>query len=83
MKTIQITATRTYTKTAVVEIPCPSDLPLEDILDYLYTNNGLWEDNLENKIGEANLEGDFNSDETRYDVIETRTLISHVYGGTL
>ncbi len=83
MRTIKITATRTYTKTAEVEIPCPDDLPMEKVLDYLYTNNGLWEDNLENKIGEANLEGDFNSDEARYDVIETRTLISHVYGGTL
>ena len=83
MKTIKITLTRTYTKTAVVEIPCPSDLQYKDAIDYLYTNNGLWGDELEDKIGEANLECDFNSDEARYDVIETRTSISHVYGGTL
>lgn len=83
MRTIKITATRTYTKTAVVEIPCPDDLPSEKVLDYLYTNNGLWEDKLEDKIGEADLESDFDSDEARYDVIETRTITNHLYGGTL
>lgn len=83
MKTIKISTTRTYTKTAVVEIPCPEDLPLENVFDYLHTNYSLYEDELENRLGDADLDSDFDSDETRYDVIQTVILTKHLYGGSL
>lgn len=83
MKTIKITASRTYTKEATIEIACPENLPKEGILEYLYANNGLWEDKIEDKLSQAILEPDFDLENTRYDLIETRTSIHHLYGGTL
>lgn len=83
MRTIKITKTRIYTRTAVVEIPCPNDLPLEDVSDFLYVNEDLFREKMDNKLSEAEEEFDFEFDQTRYDVIETLTLTKKVFGGTL
>jgi hypothetical protein len=47
MRRIKITTTRTYTRTAVVEIPCPNDndgypIALDEVGDYLYDNEELF-----------------------------------------
>ena len=88
MRTIKITTTRTYTRTAVVEIPCPNDndgypIALDEVGDYLYDNEELFREKMDNALSEAELEGEFECDDTRYDVIETVTLTKKLYGGTL
>ena len=88
MITIKIQTTRTYTRTAVVEIPCPNDndgypISLDEVGDYLYDNEELFREKMDNALSEAELEGEFECDDTRYDVIETVTLTKKVYGGTL
>jgi hypothetical protein len=88
MRRIKITTTRTYTRTAVVEIPCPNDndgypIALDEVGDYLYDNEELFREKMDNALSEAELEGEFECDDTRYDVIETVTLTKKVYGGTL
>ena len=88
MRTIKIKTTRTYTRTAVVEIQCPNDndgypIALDEVGDYLYDNEELFREKMDNALSEAELEGEFECDDTRYDVIETVTLTKKVYGGTL
>jgi hypothetical protein len=51
MRTIKITTTRTYTRTAVVEIPCPNDndgypIALDEVGDYLYDNEDLFREKI-------------------------------------
>jgi hypothetical protein len=88
MRTVKITTTRIYTKTAVVEIPYPNlsdgyPIALDGVGDYLYDNEELYIGKMDKALREAELEGDFEFDNTRYDVIETVTLTKKVYGGTL
>jgi hypothetical protein len=89
MRTIKIKTTRTYTRTAVVEIPCPNDndgypIALDEVGDYLCTTMKICSrEKMDNALSEAELEGEFECDDTRYDVIETVTLTKKVYGGTL
>ena len=85
---IKIQTTRTYTRTAVVEIPCPNDndgypIALDEVGDYLYDNEELFREKMDNALSEAELEGNFEFDDTRYDVIQTVTLTKKLYGGTL
>jgi hypothetical protein len=87
-RTIKIKTTRTYTRTAVVEIPCPNDndgypIALDEVADFLHDNEDLYQEKMDNALSEAELEGEFECDDTRYDVIETVTLNKKVYGGTL
>jgi hypothetical protein len=87
-RTIKITTTRTYTKTAVVEISYPTlsdgyPIALDAVGEYLYDNEDLYQEKMDNALSEAELEGEFECDDTRYDVIETVTLTKKVYGGTL
>jgi predicted metal-dependent hydrolase len=83
MRTIKITTTRTCTRTAVVEIPCPESIDLEDVSDFLYDNEDLFREKMDNALSEAEEEFEFECDSTRYDVIEALTLTKKVYGGTL
>ena len=80
-RTIKITTTRTYTRTAVVEIPCPESIDLEDVSDFLYDNEELFREKIDNKLSEAEEDCDFEFDQTRYDVIETLTLTKKVFEG--
>ena len=83
-RTIKIKTTRTYTRTAVVEIPFPDDIHnLDEVADFLHDNEDLYQEKMDNALSEAELEGEFECDDTRYDVIETVTLTKKVYGGTL
>ena len=87
-RTIKITTTRTYTKTAVVEISYPNlsdgyPIALDAVGDYLYYNERLYQEKMDNALSEAELEGNFEFDNTRYDVVETETLTKKIYGGTL
>lgn len=83
-KTIKITTTRTYTRTAVVEIPFPDDIHnLDEVADFLHDNEDLYREKMDNAISVAEEECDFDMDETRYDVVETIVLSKKIYGGTL
>lgn len=91
MRTIKIQTIRHYTRTAVVEIPYPfiydaedkHPIPLDEISDYLYDNEHLYREKMDNAISEAEEECDFECDHTRYDVIEKVTLTKELWGGTL
>jgi hypothetical protein len=89
MRTIKITTTRTYIRTAVVEIPYPNGndgypMALDEVGDYLYDNDDdLFREKMDNALSEAEEEADFHQDQTRYDVEETVVLTKNVYGGTL
>jgi len=83
MRTIKITTTRTYTRTAVVEIPCPEFIDLEDVSDFLYDNEDLFREKIDNKLSEAEEDCDPQFDSTRYDVEEKVILTKKLYGGTL
>jgi hypothetical protein len=86
-KTIKITTSRIYTRTVVVEIPYPNGndgYPMAfEVEDYLYDNEELYREKIENALSEAPLEGDPQFDSTRYDVEEKVTLTKKLYGGTL
>jgi hypothetical protein len=88
MRRIKITTTRTYTRTAVVEIPCPNDndgypIALDEVGDYLYDNEDLFREKIDNKLSEAEEDCDPQFDSTRYDVEEKVILTKKLYGGTL
>lgn len=83
MRTIKITTTKTYTRTAVVEIPCPESIDLEDVSDFLYDNEDLFREKMDNKLSEAEEDCDPQFDSTRYDVEEKVILTKKLYGGTL
>lgn len=88
MKTIKIQTIRYYTRTAVVEIPYPNaedghPMALDEVSDYLYDNDHLYREKMDNAISEAEEEWDFNCDHTRYDVIEKVILTKELWGGTL
>ena len=83
MRRIKITTTRTYTRTAVVEIPCPESIDLEDVSDFLYDNEDLFREKMDNKLSEAEEDCDPQFDSTRYDVEEKVILTKKLYGGTL
>ena len=87
-KTIKITTSRIYTRTAVVEIPYPNGndgypMALDKVGDYLYDNEELFREKIDNKLSEAEEDCDPQFDSTRYDVEETVTLTKKLYGGTL
>lgn len=82
MRTIKITTTQHYTKTAVVEIPFPDDIHnLDEVADFLYDNEDLYRDKLERQF--TLLQPEFDAEQSRYDVVETVVLTKNVYGGTL
>ena len=88
MRTIKITTTRTYTRTAVVEIPCPNDndgypIALDEVGDYLYDNEELFREKIDNKLSEVEEDCDPQFDSTRYDVEEKVILTKKLYGGIL
>jgi hypothetical protein len=82
MRTIKITTTQHYTKTAVVEIPFPDDIHnLDEVADFLYDNEYLYRDKLEKEF--ASIQPEFDAEQSRYDVIEEVKLTRHLWGGTL
>ena len=81
MKTIKITTTQHYIKTAVVEIPLPEDIAWDEVPDYLYDNEDLYRDKLEKEF--ASIEPEFDFEISRYDIIETVVLTKQLWGGTL
>ncbi len=83
MRTIKITTTRHYVKTATVEIPFPEDLDLGDVFDYLNDNVDLFEGKLEDAlfVQDRTVECMPELDDARYDVVETKS--TNIYGGTL
>ena len=88
MRTIKFQTTRTYTRTAVVEIPFPNlsdgyPIALDGVGDYLYDNEELFREKIDNKLSEAEEDCDPQFDSTRYDVEEKVILTKKVYGGTL
>ena len=87
-RTIKITTSRIYTRTVVVEIPYPNGndgypMALDKVGDYLYDNEELFREKIDNKLSEAEEDCDPQFDSTRYDVEEKVILTKKVYGGTL
>ena len=87
-RTIKITTSRIYTRTAVVEIEYPNaedghPMALDEVSDFLYDNEDLYREKMDNKLSEAEEDCDPQFDSTRYDVEEIVTLTKKVYGGTL
>ena len=82
MRSVTITERRVYHKVAKITIGLPEDLPLDKTDDWLSNNEGEWEQSLENKFNDAELDygNGFNNPscdgmnepesdrETRYDV---------------
>lgn len=69
-RTVTVTLTRTYWKTASVEVEVEDDLTGEELQDFLTTDNDI-DYELENALGEASLNGGDDeyeySDPTNYD----------------
>lgn len=78
MKTIKITATQHFTRTASVTIELPSDLSHEEVADYLYENEHLYQHKLNEALELTNPE--FDAEQFRYDVTNEG---KYIYGGTL
>lgn len=78
---IKLTQTKTFTKTATIEIECPDDLELQNVDNWLYENQDLWWQSLDWSTTSAELDYDPEFDNSRYDVVETTE--KHLYGGTL
>ena len=78
MKAIKITTTLHFTRTASVLIELPSDLSYDDVADYLFENEHLYQDRLDKALESADTE--FDAEQSRYDVTNDD---KHVYGGTL
>lgn len=81
MKTIKITTTQHYTKTAVVEIPLPEDIAWDEVADYLYDNEDLYRNELETKF--SLIQPEFDVEQSRFDIVETVVLTKQLWGGTL
>ena len=82
VKTIKLTLTKTFTKTASIEIEYPSHLPLEEVNDWLYENSH-WEERLDDEVMMADLDYDPDFDRTRYDVYQKTISENKVFGGTI
>lgn len=82
-KKIVLTQTKTFTKTATIEISLPDDFECENIEDWIYENNEEFL-KLEKKVMGAPLmsDPDFDSD-LRYDIYEEVVLQKQIYGGNL
>lgn len=83
MKTIKIQTIRHYTRTAVVEIPLPDNMAFDEVPDFLYDNDEVYRQRMDNLLSEAEEECDFQSDQTRFDIVESITLTKQLWGGTL
>ena len=82
-KKIVLTQTKTFTRTATLEIPLPDDIEYENIEDWIYENNHEFL-KLEEKVMEAPLMTDPDFDNhLRYDIYEEVVLQKQVYGGNL
>ena len=89
MRKVTITERRVYHKVASIEVEIPKDLPLSDTQEWLWENDEKWEQDLDEKFNDAELEWGTGVDEvpnmnepksvseTRYDVINEN------YGGHL
>jgi hypothetical protein len=88
MKTIKITTTRTYIRTAVVEIDYPNaedghPMAMDEVADYLHDNEYLYREQMDNAISKAEEQCDYLADDTRFDIIEKVVLTKQLWGGTL
>ena len=84
-RTIKITTTKWYSKTATLEMPYPKGVKLDDIEDYLHDNASIQE-----TIDEMLEKEDYDEDDetTRYDVYDYALVAlpgcsNKIYGGTL
>jgi len=89
MRKVTITERRVYHKVSTIEVEIPKDLPLSDTQEWLLDNDEKWEQDLDEKFNDAELEWGTGVDEvphmnepqsdseTRYDIINEN------YGGHL
>ncbi len=89
MRKVTITERRVYHKVSTIEVEIPKDLPLDRTMEWLGENTQKWEQDLDEKFNDAELEfgtgvedvphmNEPKADsETRYDVINEN------YGGHL
>ena len=89
MRKVTITERRVYHKVAEIEVEIPKDIPSSDVNEWILENDEKWEQDLDDKFNDAELEWGTGVDEvpnmnepqsdseTRYDVINEN------YGGHL
>jgi hypothetical protein len=82
-KIIKVQVTRTFTKTATIEVNLPPDYQLEETSDYLYDTMDQWQERVENALEKAELESDPELDISRFDVYQRVILQKKIWGGTL
>jgi hypothetical protein len=82
-KIIKVQVTRTFTKTATIELNLPPDYQLEETSDYLYDTMDQWQERVENALEKAELESDPELDNSRFDVYQRVILQKKIWGGTL
>lgn len=82
-KIIKVQVTRTFTKTATIELALPSIIPLDMTEDYIFNTEDTWRDAIEEQLAKTELESDPELDKARFDVYEQVLLEKQVYGGTL
>jgi hypothetical protein len=82
-KIIKVQVTRTFTKTATIELNLPPDYQLEETSDYLYDTMDQWQERVENALEKAKLESDPELDNSRFDVYQRVILPKKIWGGTL
>lgn len=80
---IKVQVTRTFTKTATIELPLPPNCQLDEVTDYLYDTQSDWDEIVEKELQKTPLESDPELDNSRFDVYEQVLLQKQVYGGTL
>jgi hypothetical protein len=80
---IRVQVTRTFTKTATIELTLPNIVPLEETENYIYNTEETWRESMEKELEKAELEFDPELGNSRYDVYQQVVLEKKIYGGTL
>lgn len=80
---IRVQVTRTFTKTATIELTLPNIVPLEETENYIYDTEESWRESMEKELEKAELEFDPELGNSRYDVYQQVVLEKKIYGGTL
>jgi predicted metal-dependent hydrolase len=83
VRTIKLTQTKTFTRTASIEVEYPSDLSMEQVDEWI-EENSHWLDRLDDKVMLADLETDSDFDShIRYDIYQKTITQNKICGGIL
>lgn len=80
---VKVQVTRTYTKTATIDLHLPLNYGNDEIVDFLYDTQNQWEELIEKELDKAKLECDIEFTDSRFDVYEQVISEKKISGGTL